>query len=248
LSVRLSGKTAIVTGGGSGIGQAIAVAFAREGARVVIAGRHQGKLDDAAREIGHECLPVATDVSKPADVAQLVEAAIAKFNRIDILVNNAGILLPGAAESLSEEDFDQTFNVNVRGPWLLSRAVLPPLRAAGGGSIINIGSVLSTLGARNRVAYSASKGALLAMTRAMALDHAAEKIRVNCICPGIVETEMVARFSMDESARRQRLAWHPLGRFGRPQDIAGLAVFLASDESAWTTGAAFTVDGGYSAQ
>jgi NAD(P)-dependent dehydrogenase (short-subunit alcohol dehydrogenase family) len=98
------------------------------------------------------------------------------------------------------------------------------------------------------VAYSASKGAVLAMTRAMALDHAAENIRVNCICPGIVETEMVARFSMDESVRRQRLAWHPLGRFGQPEDIAGLAVFLASDESAWTTGAAFTVDGGYSAQ
>jgi len=108
--------------------------------------------------------------------------------------------------------------------------------------------VLSTLGARNRVAYSASKGAVLAMTKAMALDHAAEKIRVNCICPGIVETELVAKFNMDESARRQRLALHPAGRFGQPEDIAGLAVFLASDESAWTTGAALTVDGGYSAQ
>jgi NAD(P)-dependent dehydrogenase (short-subunit alcohol dehydrogenase family) len=246
--VRLSGKSAIITGGGSGIGKAIAAAFAREGAGVAIAGRHQEKLDDAAREIGPNCLAVAADVSKPDDVTRLVNAAIEKFRRIDILVNNAAVLLPGTAESISEEEFDQTFNVNVRGLWLLARAVLPHMRAAGGGSIINIGSVLSTLGARNRVAYSASKGAVLAMTRAMALDHAAEKIRVNCICPGIVETEMVARFSMDESARRQRLAWHPLGRFGQPEDIAGLAVFLASDESAWTTGAAFTVDGGYSAQ
>jgi NAD(P)-dependent dehydrogenase (short-subunit alcohol dehydrogenase family) len=248
LSVRLSGKTAIITGGGSGIGKAIAQAFVREGAGVAIAGRHQAKLDDAAREIGPHCLPVAADIASPGDVSRLVEAAIAKFQRIDILVNNAGVLLPGTAESLTEEDFDQTFNVNVRGLWLLSRAVLPHMRSGGGGSIINIGSVLSTLGARNRVAYSASKGAVLAMTRAMALDHAAEKIRVNCICPGIVETEMVARFSMDESARRQRLAWHPLGRFGEPREIAGLAVFLAGDESAWTTGAAFTVDGGYSAQ
>ncbi len=246
--MRLSGKTAIVTGGGSGIGKAIAVAFAREGASAVIAGRHQARLDHAVQEIGPKCLAVAADVSKAADVERVVKAAAEKFKRIDILVNNAGVLLPGTAESLSEEEFDQTFNINVRGPWLLSRAVLPHMRSAGGGSIINIGSVLSTLGARNRVAYSASKGALLAMTRAMALDHAVEKIRVNCICPGIVETEMVARFSMDESARQQRLAWHPLGRFGQPKDIAGLAVFLASDESAWTTGAAFTVDGGYSAQ
>jgi NAD(P)-dependent dehydrogenase (short-subunit alcohol dehydrogenase family) len=246
--VRLSGKSAIITGGGSGIGKAIAAAFAREGAGVAIAGRHQEKLDDAAREIGPNCLAVAADVSKPDDVTRLVNAAIEKFRRIDILVNNAAVLLPGTAESISEEEFDQTFNVNVRGLWLLARTVLPHMRAAGGGSIINIGSVLSTLGARNRVAYSASKGAVLAMTRAMALDHAAEKIRVNCICPGIVETEMVAQFSLDENARRQRLAWHPLGRFGQPEDIAGLAVFLASDESAWITGAVFTVDGGYSAQ
>jgi NAD(P)-dependent dehydrogenase (short-subunit alcohol dehydrogenase family) len=246
--MRLSQKVAIITGGGSGIGKAIAVAFAREGASVLIAGRHQARLDDAAREIGPECMAVAADISKAADVERLVEKAIGKFKRIDILVNNAGVLLPGTAESLSEEDFDQTFSINVRGPWLLARAVLPHMRATGCGSIINIGSVLSTLGARNRVAYSASKGALLAMTRAMALDHAAEKIRVNCICPGIVETEMVARFSLDESARQQRLAWHPLGRFGQPEDIADMAVYLASDESAWTTGAIFTVDGGYSAQ
>jgi len=246
--VRLSGKTAIITGGGSGIGKAIAQAFVREGASVAIAGRDRAKLDDAAREIGPNCVAVAADISKPSDVARLVETTIAKFKRIDILVNNAAVLLPGTAESLTEEDFDQTFNVNVRGLWLLSRAVLPHMRDAGGGSIVNTGSVLSTVGARNRVAYSASKGAVLAMTRAMALDHATEKIRVNCICPGIVETEMVARFSLDESARRQRLAAHPLGRFGQPQEIAGLAVFLASDESAWTTGAAFTVDGGYSAQ
>jgi NAD(P)-dependent dehydrogenase (short-subunit alcohol dehydrogenase family) len=246
--MRLANKIAIVTGGGSGIGRAIAAAFAREGASVVIAGRHQDKLDRTAAEIGPNCLPVAADVSNAADVEKLVKAAIAKFSRIDVLVNNAGILLPGTAESITEQDFDQTFNVNVRGLWLLTRAVLRQIRAAGGGSIINIGSVLSTLGARNRLAYSASKGAVLAMTRAMALDHAADKIRVNCICPGIVETEMVAKFSLDEAARRQRLSWHPLGRFGQPEEVAGMAVFLASDESAWTTGAAFTVDGGYSAQ
>jgi len=247
--MRLTHKVAIITGGGSGIGKAIAVAFAREGASVVIAGRDQKKLNSTAAEIGGDCLAVTADVSKAKDVEKLVAAAIAKFKRVDVLVNNAGVLLPGTAEQLSEEDFDQTFNVNVRGLWLLSRAVLPHMRAPNdGGSIINIGSVLSMLGARNRVAYSASKGAVLAMTRAMALDHAGENIRVNCICPGIVETELVAKFNMDESARRQRLAMHPAGRFGQPEDVAGLAVFLASDESAWITGTAQTVDGGYSAQ
>jgi NAD(P)-dependent dehydrogenase (short-subunit alcohol dehydrogenase family) len=191
---------------------------------------------------------VSADVSKTADVRKLVDAALGKFQRINVLVNNAAVLLPGTAESLSEEDFDQTFNINVRGLWLLSRAVLPQMRAAGGGSIINIASVLSLLGARNRVAYSASKGAVMAMTKAMALDHAAENIRVNCICPGIVATEMVARFSLDENALRQRVAMHPMGRFGQPEDVASAAVFLASDESGWTTGSVMTVDGGYSAQ
>ncbi len=246
--MRLNHKVAIITGGGSGIGKAIAHAFVREGAQVVISGRHQQKLQSAAKEIGPNCVPVACDVANLAEITSLVNATIEKFKRTDILVNNAGVLLPGTAESLSDEVWEQTFNTNVRGVWQLSRAVLPHMRAAGGGSVINMGSVLSTLGARNRVAYAASKGAVLAMTKAMALDHAAENIRVNCICPGIVETEMVAAFGMDEAARKQRIAMHPLGRFGQPEDIAGMAVLLASDDSKWITGSAFTVDGGYSAQ
>src|SRR5580765_2870455 len=246
--MRLGKKTAIVTGGGSGIGKAIAAAFVHEGAQVVIAGRDGKKLALAAAEIGGDCLPITADVSHANEIAKLTGAALEKFKHIHILVNNAAVLLPGTAESLSEEDFDQTFNINVRGLWLLARAVLPSMRAAGGGSIINIGSVLSQLGARNRVAYSASKGAVMAMTKAMALDHAGENIRVNCICPGIVATEMVARFSLDENARRQRVAMHPMDRFGQPEDVASAAVFLASDESGWTTGSVITVDGGYSAQ
>ena len=246
--MRLANKIAIITGGGSGIGRGIALAFTREGAKVVIAGRDARKLDAVAKEIGSVCLAQRADVSNREDIHKLVATTVEKFGGIHVLVNNAGLLLPGAAESLTEEEWDQTFNVNVRGLWLLSRAVLPHLRSAGGGSIVNIGSVLSLVSARNRVAYAASKGAVLAMTRAMALDHAPEKIRVNCICPGIVETEMVARFNMDEAARRQRIAMHPAGRFGQPEDIAQAAVFLASDESAWITGAAFPVDGGYTAQ
>ncbi|MGZ4900155.1 MAG: SDR family NAD(P)-dependent oxidoreductase [Candidatus Angelobacter sp.] len=248
--MRLAGKVAIITGGGSGIGKAIAVAFVREGAKVVIAGRDGKKLKAGAAEIGGDCLAVSADVSSARGVQKLVSAALEKFKRINILVNNAAVLLPGTAESLSEEDFDQTFSVNVRGLWLMSRAVLPHMRASkgSGGSIVNIGSVLSLVGVRNRVAYSASKGAVAAMTKAMALDHAAENIRVNCICPGIVETEMVAKFNTDESVRRQRVAMHPMGRFGQPDDVASAAVFLASNESGWTTGSVLTVDGGYSAQ
>jgi NAD(P)-dependent dehydrogenase (short-subunit alcohol dehydrogenase family) len=245
--MRLANKVAIVTGGGSGIGKGIAVAFAREGAKVAIAGRDPGKLDRTAKEIGAACLPQRADVSKADEIRKLVEAALARFGGIHILVNNAGILLPGTAESHTEEEWDQIFDINVRGLWMLSRAVLPHMRAAGVGSIVNVASVLSLVAARNRVAYSASKGAVLALTRAMALDHAPEKIRVNCICPGIVETEMVARFSLDEAARKQRVAMHPTGRFGQPEDIAEAAVFLASDESSWITGTALPVDGGYTA-
>jgi meso-butanediol dehydrogenase / (S,S)-butanediol dehydrogenase / diacetyl reductase len=246
--MRLQRKVALITGGGSGIGKAIAMAFVREGARVVIAGRDSKKLDRAAVEIGADCLAVSADVSKAGSVEKLVSATLDRFKQINALVNNAAVLLPGTAESLSEEAFDQTFSINVRGLWLPSRAVLPQMRASGGGSIVNIASVLSMLGARNRVAYAASKGAVMAMTKAMALDHAAENIRVNCICPGIVATEMVEKFNTDEAVRRQREAMHPMGRFGQPGDVASAAVFLASDESGWTTGSVMTVDGGYSAQ
>jgi NAD(P)-dependent dehydrogenase (short-subunit alcohol dehydrogenase family) len=158
--MRLAHKVAIVTGGGSGIGKAIAQAFVREGAQVVISGRNGKKLESAATEIGPGCFPIACDVTDQSDIVALVKATVEKLKRINILVNNAGVLLPGNAESLSEEVWEQTFNTNVRGVWMLSRAVLPHMRASGGGSIINLGSVLSSLGARNRVAYAASKGAV----------------------------------------------------------------------------------------
>jgi NAD(P)-dependent dehydrogenase (short-subunit alcohol dehydrogenase family) len=245
--MRLANKTAIVTGGGSGIGRAIAIAFVREGAKVIVAGRTREKIDRVAHEIGPACLAVRCDTANPDEITALAEQTVSHFGGIHILVNNAAVLLAGTAESHTDQEWEETFNINVRGVWKLSRAVLPHMRSAGGGSIINLGSVLSVVAARNRVAYATSKGAVLALTKAMALDHAAEKIRVNCICPGIVETEMVARFGMDEAGRRQRIAMHPIGRFGQPEDIAGTAVFLASDEAAWITGAAFPVDGGYTA-
>src|SRR5260370_33305611 len=174
--MRLANKVAIITGGGSGIGRAVAVDFAQEGAQVTICGRDRKKLEPVAAEIGNACLPVAADVSIARQVELLVRMTVERFGRVTTVVNNAGLLVAGTAESLGEEEWEQTFNVNVRGPWLLTRATLPHLRAAGGGSIINLGSVLSLVCARNRVAYAASKVAGLAMTLAMALDHAPDTI------------------------------------------------------------------------
>jgi NAD(P)-dependent dehydrogenase (short-subunit alcohol dehydrogenase family) len=250
-SKRLSGKIAIITGAGSGIGRACAIAFAREGARVALVGRRRAPLEEAAREIGGAAFVCPGDVSEKNEIERIVRETVAHFGGLSVLVNDAGKLVAGTAESHTEEEWDATFNTNVRGVWLLTKAALPHMRKSGGGSIINISSVLGLVGAKNRVAYAASKGAVTLMTKAMALDHAAEQIRVNAICPGIVETEMVSQFITNapdpEAARKQRVALHPLGRFGKPEDIANCAVYLASDESAWVTGAAFPVDGGYSA-
>ncbi len=248
--MRLSGKTALITGAGSGIGRACALAFAREGARVALVGRRKDRLEKVAKEMG-EAEVFSADISNKEKVDLLVREASARLGSLNILLNNAGVLVPGTAESISEEDWDRTFEVNVRGLWLLSRAVLPNMRQAGGGSIINISSVLGLVGARNRAAYSASKGAVTMLTKCMALDHAADEIRVNCICPAFVETELTSDFITNapdpDAALRERINLHPIGRLGQPQDIAGMALYLASDESSWVTGAAFTVDGGFTA-
>lgn len=249
--MRLENKIALITGAGSGIGRACAIAFAREGAKVALLGRTRAKIAAVAAEIGGSALAFAADVTVEAEIKNAVRATVERFGGLNVLVNNAALLVAGTIESLTEAEWQATFDTNVKAVWRLSRMALPYMRTAGGGSIVNISSVLGLVGARNRVAYTASKGAVTLMTKAMALDHAAESIRVNCICPGIVETELVSSFITQapdpEAARRQRTALHPLGRFGTPEDIAALAVYLASDESSWVTGAAYPIDGGYSA-
>jgi len=249
MSSRLKGKTAIVTGAGSGIGRACALALAREGARVALAGRRQQRLEALAREIGDSSLPIPADVSRKDDVERVVAKTVDHFGRLDVLLNNAGVLHIGNVEQISEEQWDETFNINVRGLWLFSRAVLPHMRKAGGGSIINMASVLGLNGARNRAVYAPSKGAVVLLTKCMAIDHGPENIRVNAICPSFVETDLtatvVAKAPNPATVRTERIAVHPIGRLGQPEDIAGLAVYLASDESSWVTGATFPVDGGY---
>ena len=251
---RLAGKVAIVTGGGSGIGRAIALAFGREGAKVAVAGRRKDALDSVVTELeqsGQQVMAVRCDVSQADDARSAVTKVEAQFGPLSILVNNAGILSVSTVETIDEAEWDRVMSINLKGPFLMSRAVLPSMRRAGKGAIVNIGSVLGLVAMKQRAAYCASKGGVTMLTKAMALDHAHESIRVNCICPAIVETELVHGLFSNTREGRQvrevRMGTLPLGRFGMPGDIAELAVFLASDESSWITGTTIPADGGLTA-
>lgn len=250
----MTGKVAVVTGGGTGIGLAIAQAFGNEGAKVGVVGRRREKLDEAVRAVrdaGGEAISLRCDVTRAQEAQKAIADMEKEFGHVNVLVNNAGVLRVSTIESVSEQEWDLLMDTNLKGPFLMCRAALPAMRRAGGGSIVNVGSILGLVAMKDRAAYCASKGGVTMLTKAMAIDHAHEKIRVNCICPSIVETELVRDlFSANEEgqrAREARLATLPLGRFGKPMDIAELAVFLASEESSWMTGTAIPLDGGLSA-
>lgn len=251
--MKLKGKVALVTGGGAGLGQAVATRFALEGARVVVAeinGRDGDGTVEGIRRKGGDAIFVKTDVSVEAEVKAMVDATMKQYGGIDILYNNAAVLFhskEARAHELTSEVWDRTMNVNLRGVWLCSKHAIPSLLSNGGGSIIHVASPTGMLGFTNLTAYSASKAGILGLMRAMAADYAGDNIRVNAIIPGTMDTPMNAETLSDSKTRAKLIDKAPLKRLGVSDDISGLAVYLASDESAYCTGGVYMVDGGMTA-
>jgi len=250
---RLADKVALVTGAGSGIGLATALAFAREGARVVAVDVDAAAGAAALEQLkasGAEACFVAADVSRSADCQRMVARAEQSFGALHVLFNNAGISHSddGNAEDTSEAVWERTMNVNLKGVFLGCKYGIPALRRAGGGSVINTASFVAVVGAATpQLAYTASKGGVLALSRELAVLHAREGIRVNALCPGPLRTELLMKYLDTEEKRQRRLVHVPMGRFGEAREIAESVVFLASDESSFVTGTRFLVDGGLTA-
>ncbi|MEQ8552350.1 MAG: glucose 1-dehydrogenase [Cyclobacteriaceae bacterium] len=251
--MRLKDKVALITGGSSGIGKEAAILFAKEGAKIVLVDINDGGANEVVKEIkglGFDVVFHRTDISNPAGVEQMVMLAEDTYGKLDILFNNAGIMLStdDTAEATDLETWDMTMNVNVKGVFLGCKYGIPAMRRAGGGSIINTASFVARMGAATpQIAYTASKGAVLSMTRELAVVHAKENIRVNALCPGPLKTDLLMKFLDTEEKKQRRLVHIPMGRFGESKEMAQAALYLASDESSYITGSEFLVDGGISA-
>ena len=250
----LRDKSAFVTGAGSGIGAAIAELYARAGARVFVAdldGEAAAAIVARIQGSQGEAEAVAIDVRNEASCAAAASAAHAAAGRVDILVNNAGVGHVGTMVTTTGDDLDRLYGVNVRGVFNVTRAFLPPMLERRSGVILNMASIGGLVGIPDRIAYCVSKFAVVGLTKSMALDHAKDGIRVNCICPGRVETPFVSarlkEYSDPEKAYREMTSTQPVGRMGRPEEIAAAALYLASDEAAFVTGSALSIDGGWSA-
>lgn len=250
LTVRLKDKVAIITGAASGIGKATAILFAKHGAKVVVADiDKQGGNQTVAniKENGNHAIFTHTDVTNTEDTEQMVEATVKAYGKLNVLFNNAGIAMRLPVAELSEEDWHRCLDVNLTGVFLCAKAAIPAMKQNDGGSIINMSSIYGLVGADVRAAYVASKGAVTNLTRGMALDYAEDNIRVNCICPGFVETPLVAGVVKNPEEYQKLANKHPMRRLGQPEEIAYGALYLASDESAFVTGIALPIDGGYTA-
>jgi len=249
--MRFQGKVVLVTGAGVGIGRATALGFGKEGARVAVNSLTPAHGSETLRLLqgaGGHGIYIQGDVSKDADARRMVQETVKAFGRLDILVNNAGIVLPGRVDNTSEEDWDQTVAVNLKGVFLVSKYAIPEMRKNGGGVIVHNASVVATKGVKDRAAYTASKGGVWALTKAMAADYIAENIRVNCVCPGTIDTPSLGRriqaFANPEKARADFIARQPMGRLGKDEEIAAAILFAASDEAAFMNGATISIDGG----
>ena len=249
---RLEGKRAVVTGAGAGIGRAIALRLAGEGARVALADVDEEAAKNVASEIAGETLARQTNVTRAAEVEALVSGVVEGWGGLDVMVNNAGVGVAATAVATTEEDYDRVMDVCVRGTLLGMKYAIPAIKDSGGGSVINMSSVAALVGITDRAVYSAAKGAILSLTRAAAIDHVEEGVRVNCIAPGTVDTPWVSRITSGyddpEQARANMQARQPHKRFVTPEEIAAMAAYLASDESASCIGACMIVDGGVTAR
>jgi NAD(P)-dependent dehydrogenase (short-subunit alcohol dehydrogenase family) len=249
--MRLENKVIFVTGGGSGMGRVAAEAFCREGAKVAVADLTEDagrQAADAAKAAGGDAFFVRCDVSKEGDVRDAIAATVERFGRLDVLYNNAGIMMEQDRSVLDTEEWvwDKTLAVNVKGIYFCCKYGIPEMVKGGGGSIINIASFVALLGCSvPQDAYTASKGAVIALTKSLAVQFGPQGIRCNAICPGPIETPLMTEWLLsDPEAKRIRLARNPTGRFGRPEDIVNAGIYLASDESTWTNGAEIVIDGG----
>jgi NAD(P)-dependent dehydrogenase (short-subunit alcohol dehydrogenase family) len=257
--MRLADKVALITGAGAGIGRATALLFGQEGAKVVVQDLDPATAQETAKlltQVGGEAVSIGGDVTSNADAEAMVKLAVHTYGRLDVLFNNAGIWRGGTILDISEEDWDRTMAVNVKGLYLVSRYAVQQMMRQGSGSIVNAASVAALRGSPMSAAYNASKGAVLLLTKCMALDFGRYGIRVNCTCPGVIDTrmadELLSYRSLGDDDRKQALLEtyeerHAVGRFGQAEEVARVVLFLASDESSFVTGAAWPVDGGLSA-
>lgn len=249
--MRFSNKTVLITGSGSGMGRATALQFAKEGAKIIVNDLVPKRGEETLamiKKLGAEGIFLQSNVTQATEVQAMITEAINTYGRIDILINNAGVIVPGKVDTISEADFDKAMTVNVKGVFLVSKYTIPAMKKTGGGVIVNMGSVAAFKGYTDRSVYCASKGAVVSLTKAMAMDYIKDNIRVNCVCPGTIYTPALEERIQDsvdpETTKKALIARQPLGRLGTDEEIAHAILYAASDEAAYMIGSALIIDGG----